>query len=40
MFATGKVTTEHRTCAGDGFVLMTTTNLSAMLREPSLSLER
>ena len=22
MFATGKVTTEHRTCAGDGFVLV------------------
>ena len=40
MFATGKVTNERWTCAGEGFVLMTTTNLSAMLREPSLSSER
>ena len=40
MFATGKVTNERWTCAGDGFVLLTTTNLSATLREPSLPSER
>ena len=40
MFATGKVTNERWTCAGDGFVLLTTTNLSATLREPSLPAER
>lgn len=40
MFATGKVTNERWTCAEEGFVLVTTTNLSATLREPSLSSER
>jgi hypothetical protein len=40
MFATGKVTTERWTCAREGFVLLTTTNLSATLREPSLPSER
>ena len=39
MFATGKVTTERWTCAREGFVLLTTTNLSATLREPSLPSE-
>ena len=36
MFATGKVTNERWTCAEEGFVLVTTTNLSATLQEPSL----
>ena len=40
MFATGKVTNERWTCVEEGFVLVTTTNLSATLREPSLSSER
>ena len=40
MFATGKVTNERWTCAEEGFLLVTTTNLSATLREPSLSSER
>ena len=40
MFAIGKVTNERWTCAEEGFVLVTTTNLSATLREPSLSSER
>jgi len=31
MFATGKVTNERWTCAEEGFVLVTTTNLSATL---------
>ena len=40
MFATGIVTNERWTCVEEGFVLVTTTNLSATLREPSLSSER